>query len=261
MTQDQTASLLSIVRFPVKGLTPQKLEATQLTPDQPIAGDRRFALAHGGSAFDPAAPAFQKKANFLTWIRNPPLAALDCSYDATGTRITIAKAGKVLVQDADLASPLSRPAVEKVVFDHIGPEATRGSVKLAEAPGAWFADVPDPFISIQNTATLLELGRKLGNASPLDYRRLRGNLLVDGFPAWAEMKWVGSKIQIGETVLQVEAVIGRCAATHVNPDTGVPDSDLVGLLNRDYGHNKCGVYARVIEGGTIRPGDRVGRIY
>ncbi|MCW0233123.1 MAG: MOSC domain-containing protein [Ferrovibrio sp.] len=261
MTQDQTASLLSIVRFPVKGLTPQKLDAAPLTPDQPIPGDRRFALAHGGSAFDATAPAFQKKAHFLTWIRNPPLAALECSFDAGGTRITIAKAGRVLVQDADLAAPISRPAIEKVVLDHLGPDVTRGSVKVAEAPGAWFADVPDPYLSIQNTATLLELGRRLGNAAPLDYRRLRGNLLVDGFPAWAEMKWVGSKLQIGETVLQVEAVIGRCAATHVNPDTGVPDSDLVGLLNRDYDHNKCGVYARVIQGGTIRPGDRVGRIY
>jgi uncharacterized protein YcbX len=261
MTQDQTASLLSIVRFPVKGLTPQKLDAASLTPDQPIAGDRRFALAHGGSAFDAAAPAFQKKAHFLTWIRNPPLAALDCSFDAGGTRITIAKAGRVLVQDADLTSPISRPAIEKVVLDHIGDEAARGSVHVAEAPGAWFADVPDPYISIQNTATLLELGRKLGQTAPLDYRRLRGNLLVEGFAAWGEMKWVGAKIQIGETVLQVEAVIGRCAATHVNPDTGVPDSDLVGLLNRDYGHNKCGVYARVIQGGTIKPGDRVGRMY
>lgn len=261
MTQDQTASLLSIIRFPVKGLSPQKLDSAQLTPNQPLAGDRRFALAHGSSAFDAAAPAFQKKAHFLTWIRNPPLAALDCSFDASGTRITIAKDGKTLVQDADLTSPLSRPAVEQVVLDHIGAEGTRGSVKVAEAPGAWFADVPDPFLSIQNTATLLELGRKLGQSAALDYRRLRGNLLVDGFPAWAEMKWIGARLQIGETVLEVAEVIGRCAATHVNPDTGIPDSDLVGTLQNTYGHNKCGVYARVVEGGTIRPGDRVGRIY
>jgi uncharacterized protein YcbX len=260
MTRDATASLLSIVRFPVKGLTPQKLETIQLTPDQPIPGDRRFALAHGSSAFDAAAPVFQKKAHFLTWIRNPPLAALDCTFDATGSRISIAKDGKVLVTDADLTSAISRQDVERVVLDHIGSEAARGSVRVAEAPGAWFADVPDPYISIQNTATLLELGRKLGQTGPLDYRRLRGNLLVTGFNAWDEMKWVGAQIQIGETVLQVEAVIGRCAATHVQPDTGVPDIDVVGMLNRDYGHNKCGVYARVVEGGSIKLGDSVGRL-
>lgn len=261
MTRDATASLLSIRRFPVKGLTPQILDEAQLTPDQPIAGDRRFALAHGASAFDMTAPAFQKKAHFLTWIRNPPLAALDCSFDATGSRISIAKGGKMLVKDADLTSPVSAMEVEKTVLAHLGEEATRGSVRVAEAPGAWFADVPDPYLSIQNSATLLELGRKLGQAAPLDHRRLRGNLLVTGFGAWDEMKWVGSKIQIGAAVLQVEAVIGRCAATHVDPDTGLQDIDLVGLLNRDYGHNKCGVYARVIQGGVIRPGDSVGRIF
>lgn len=260
MTMDLDATLLSITRFPVKGLTPQPLDEAQLTPDQPIANDRRFALAHGSSAFNADAPAFQKKAHFLTWIRNPPLAALDCSFDAGGTKITIRKDGKVLVQDADLTSPLSRPAIEKVVLEHIGPEGTRGSVKVAEAPGAWFADVPDPYISIQNTATLAELGRKQGLTGPLDYRRLRANLVIGGFPAWEEMQWVSSEIEIGETVLAVEAVIGRCAATHVNPDTGIPDGNLVGTLNSTYGHNKCGIYARVVKGGRIKPGDRVGRI-
>ena len=260
MTMDLDASLLSITRFPVKGLTPQPLDAAQLTPDRPIANDRRFALAHGGSAFDAAAPAFQKKAHFLTWIRNPPLAALDCSFDADGTRITIRKDGRLLVQDADLTSPLSRPAIEKVVLDHIGAEGTRGSVKVAEAPNAWFADVPAPYLSIQNTSTLAELGRKLGQTEPLDSRRLRANLVIGGFPAWEEMQWVGAQIEIGETVLAVEAVIGRCLATHVNPDSGVQDTDVVGTLNGVYGHNKCGVYARVVKGGRIRPGDRVGRI-
>ena len=260
MTMDLDATLLSITRFPVKGLTPQPLADAQLIPDQPIANDRRFALAHGGSAFDAAAPAFQKKAHFLTWIRNPPLAALDCSFDAEGTKITIKKDGKLLLQEADLTSPLSRQDVERVVLAHIGPEGTRGSVKVAEAPNAWFADVPAPYVSIQNTATLAELGRKLGQTGPLDYRRLRANLVIGGFPAWAELQWVGSQIEIGDTVLAVEAVIGRCAATHVNPDSGIPDTDVVGTLNGTYGHNKCGVYARVVKGGRIRPGDRVGRV-
>lgn len=260
MTMDLDATLLSITRFPVKGLTPQPLDEAQLAPDQPIVNDRRFALAHGGSAFDFDAPAFQKKAHFLTWVRNPPLAALDCSFDADGTRITIRKDGKLLVQEADLTSPLSRQDVERVVLDHIGAEGTRGSVKVAEAPGAWFADVPAPYISIQNTATLAELGRKLKQTEPLDHRRLRANLVIGGFPAWAELQWVGSQLEIGEAVLQVEAIIGRCPATHVNPDSGLQDTDVLGMLNGTYGHNKCGVYARVVKGGRIRPGDRVGRV-
>src|SRR3546814_18634704 len=85
-----STSLLRIARYPVKGLTGQPLDHATLTAGQPLAGDRRFALAHGSSAFDPAAPAFQKKAHFLTWVRNPHLASLHCGFDAGGTRITVA---------------------------------------------------------------------------------------------------------------------------------------------------------------------------
>src|SRR3546814_17196307 len=49
-------------------------------------------------------------------------------------------------------------------------------------------------------------------------------------------------------------------ATHVNPDTAEVDEDVVGTLHRVWGHNKCVVYARVVEGGEIRPGDaEIGR--
>ncbi|WP_341704789.1 MOSC domain-containing protein [Ferrovibrio sp.] len=256
MTRDNR--LLQIARYPVKGLTAQPLDEAALTPDQPIAGDRRFALAHGGSAFDPAAPAFQKKAHFLTWVRNPALAALDCRFDAGGTKISISRDGIEMVRDADLASPLSRGAVEQAVLQHMG-EAARGSVRIAEAPGVWFADVPPPYLSIQNTATLATIAARLGQPG-FDWRRLRGNLLVDGPEPWAELGWTGAELQIGEAVLKVEEIIGRCAATHVHPDTGLQDTDVLGALRDGWGHNKCGVYARVVKGGRIRTGDRVMRV-
>jgi len=258
------ASLLRIARYPVKGLTGQPLDHATLIPSQPLAGDRRFALAHGASAFDPAAPAFQKKAHFLTWVRNPKLASLHCGFDAGGTRITVAdpepETSDNGIDDADLTTPQGRAALEALVLRTLTEAETRGRVSVAEAAGVWFTDVPPPYLSIQNAATLAEIGRNLGpvhGGAPLDWRRLRGNLLIDGFPAWAEMGWVGRRLKIGESVLEVAEIIGRCAATHVNPDTAEVDEDVVGTLNRVYGHNKCGVYARVIEGGEIRPGDAV----
>lgn len=256
-------TLLKIARFPVKGLTAQPLDHAVLAVDRPIEGDRRFALAHGSSAFDPAAPAWQKKAHFLNWARNPRVAALHCSFDSTGTRITVADPDPETsddgIDDADLTTPAGRAALEALVLRMMEDRDTRGAVHIAEAPGAWFADVPPPYLSIQNTATLADIGRHLGPAhagNPLDWRRLRANLLVDGFPAWAEMDWTGRRLRIGNAVLQVEEVIGRCPATHVNPDTAEVDENVVGTLNDRYGHNKCGVYARVIEAGEIRPGNR-----
>ena len=258
------ATLLRIARYPVKGLTGQPLDHATLVPGQPLAGDRRFALAHGSSAFDAAAPAYQKKAHFLTWVRNPHLASLHCGFDAGGTRITVAdpepETSDDGIDDADLATPQGRAALEALVARTLTAAETRGRVTVAEAPGVWFSDVPPPYLSVQNTATLAEIGRNLGPAhagAPLDWRRMRGNLLVDGFAPWAEMGWVGRRLQVGDAILEVAEIIGRCAATHVNPDTAEVDEDVVGTLNHVWGHNKCGVYVRVVQGGEIRPGDRV----
>ncbi|MGI9393180.1 MAG: hypothetical protein ACR2OY_00900 [Boseongicola sp.] len=48
----------------------------------------------------------------------------------------------------------------------------------------------------------------------------------------------------------------RCKATMANPDTGRRDLDTLGLLD-DLGHQEFGVYAEVIEGGTLSVGDAV----
>lgn len=259
-------TVIALARFPVKGLTAQPLDQVTLQPDRPITGDRRFALAHGAAAnLDGANPAWARKANFLTWVRNPRLAQLDCRFDADGTRVSISHNGRALVREADLTSPLSRGAVEQAVLAHLGPDETRGSVRVVDGGAVWFADVPQAFVSIQNAATLRDIGSRLddgmGGGAPLDWRRLRGNLLVDGLDAWVEQGWVAATLRIGGATLKVEEIIGRCGATHVNPDSGIQDADVLGALHRAWGHNQCGVYARVIAGGVVRPGDRLERVY
>lgn len=262
MSHAAPASIARIARYPVKGLTAQPLEQALLAPDQPIAGDRRFALAHGASAFDPEHPVYQKKAHFLTWVRNPRLAALHCSFDPSGTRITVAdpepETSDDGIDNADLTTAAGRAALEELVQRMLGEAETRGSVRVAEAPGVWFSDKQPPYISLQNVATMVDLGHHLGPThgdAPADWRRFRANLLLDSFPAWSELGWIGKRLQIGEAVLEVAEVIGRCAATHVNPDTAELDEDILAALRRQYGHTQCGVYARVIKGGMIRLGD------
>jgi uncharacterized protein YcbX len=50
--------------------------------------------------------------------------------------------------------------------------------------------------------------------------------------------------------------ITRCVATHVDPDTGEKDIDVVRSLFEGFGHTLLGVYARVLRGGRVRLGDR-----
>jgi uncharacterized protein YcbX len=45
--------------------------------------------------------------------------------------------------------------------------------------------------------------------------------------------------------------IVRCLATTANPDTGLRDADTLSALNALSGHQDFGLYARVIEPGTL----------
>ena len=57
--------------------------------------------------------------------------------------------------------------------------------------------------------------------------------------------------------LKIVKRIVRCAATEVDPDTGIRDLQIPRTLMQTYGHGDCGIYGEVIEGGTIAVGDTV----
>jgi uncharacterized protein YcbX len=111
-------------------------------------------------------------------------------------------------------------------------------------------------VSIINLASVAELENAAGQ--PLNPLRFRGNLHVSGWPAWREFDLLGSKIAIGPKArLKVVKRIVRCAATEVDPDTAIRDVLVPRLLMKNYDHADCGIYAEVIEGGEIAPGDRI----
>jgi hypothetical protein len=83
-----------------------------------------------------------------------------------------------------------------------------------------------------------------------------------GLPAFEEFKWVGREVRIGHTVrLAVLKRTVRCTATHVDAlhGTGKTDMDPPQLLRKHFPEHGeyLGVYAQVLCGGTIRPGDAV----
>ncbi|MDB5549462.1 MAG: molybdenum cofactor sulfurase, partial [Tardiphaga sp.] len=44
-----SATIASIYRYPVKGLTPERLDRVALTPGQTLPADRRYAIENGDS--------------------------------------------------------------------------------------------------------------------------------------------------------------------------------------------------------------------
>jgi len=246
-------TLNEIRRYPVKGLNGEALDHTMLAPGEGIPHDRRFALAHAASQFDRGNPEWMPKRNFLQLMRDERLALLDARFDPETGMLTMFRDGRQVAR-GDITQPLGRALVEQFLQAFI-PPGPRGNPHFVEVPGRMLSDVPDKYVSILNLASVKDIERVA--RSPVDPRRFRGNLHLDGLPAWAEMPWVGKEIAIGDVRLEVVEITGRCAATEVNPDSGERDLHMLKVLQQGFGHTKCGIYARVTVGGTIRRGDAV----
>ena len=79
----------SIYRYPIKGLSPEPLPRVKLAPRQTIPGDRLYAIENGPSGFNPDAPAYLPKTQFLMLMRNERLAALHTAFDDDTHTLTV----------------------------------------------------------------------------------------------------------------------------------------------------------------------------
>ena len=250
---EQQARIVGLYRYPVKGLTPEPLERVTLSPGATFPLDRAWAIENGPTGFDPAAPKYLPKIRFLMLMRNERLAALDTRLDDATTTLTIRRDG-VVVAAGRLDTADGRAAIE-AFFDAYEADELRGPAKVLHAPGFSFSDVAAKVVSLINLESVRDLGSRIGaEVHPL---RFRGNMLVEGLPAWSELGLEGRRITAGGVVFEGHKRIVRCAATNVNPDSAARDMELPRALHDAYGHSDCGLYLRVVEGGETRVGDPV----
>jgi uncharacterized protein YcbX len=253
------ATVDALYRYPVKGLTPERLELIELKAGEYFPGDRMFAIENGASGFDPEAPAFQPKIKFLMLMRNERLAALDARYEDETSTLVIRHEDAEAVR-GDLKTPEGRAAIE-AFFQRFVRYELRGAPRVLEAPAGFrFVDTTEGYVSLINLASCRALGDMLGAA--VDPLRFRANLYLEGLEAWEEFELVGHTIQVGNNVrLKVSDRIVRCAATNVDPVTAKRDLEVPGTLMRNFGHMQCGIFAEILEGGLIAEGDQVRLIY
>jgi len=248
-----TASIQSIYRYPVKGLSPERMAQVSLTPGQTLPADRAYAIENGPSGFDPKAPQYFPKQRFLMLMRNERLAALDTRYDVEGHTLSISLNGTEAAR-GDLRTPEGRAAIEEF-FARYSADELRGAPKILQGNGHSFSDVAAKVVSIINLASVAAVENAVG--APVDPLRFRGNLHVEGWPAWREFDLLGQTLAIGDVRLKVVKRIVRCAATNVEPLTGIRDLEIPKTLMQTFGHMDCGVYAEVTAGGAINAGDAI----
>jgi uncharacterized protein YcbX len=247
------AYIQAIYRYPVKGLSAQALPRTRLAVGETLPADRLYAIENGPCGFDPAAPAYFPKQRFLMLMRNGRLAALRTDFDEASHTLTVRCEGREAAQ-GDLRTSAGRAAIE-AFFARYCADELRGPPRILYGAGHSFSDVAKKVVSIINLASVAAVESAAG--APVSPLRFRANVYLRGWPAWREFDLLGREIVAGSARLRVVKRITRCAATEVDPDTGIRDLPVPRTIMNAFGHTDCGVYAEVTAPGEIAVGDCV----
>jgi len=243
-----TASLAQIWRHPIKAIGRESLEEVHLSPGQWLPFDRLWAVAHERSKL--GGGGWEKKVNFLRGVTDPALMAVTCSFDEEQNTLTMVHPTAGALTFDPEQDPTQFLTWVKGIWSSDLPTATG----LYRASRAHLTDVPDAWVSIASLSSNRALGQRMGMEMSPD--RWRANFWLEGTAPWAEKEWVGQTLRIGDATLKVACEITRCKATMANPETGQRDADILGALD-DLGHQEFGLYAEVINGGSVRIGDAV----
>lgn len=181
--------------------------------------------------------------------------------------------GSVVKDEVELGAPVEttfygRPVLGRVVR---GPWAEALSVFVgmpltlvkADEPGGGLDRGPGAGVSLVSTAALDALARAAGVDGPVDGRRFRMTLGVDGVAAHAEDGWLGRSVAVGGAVVVPHGNVGRCRVTTLDPDTGQRDLDTLGAIENYRGEVETteplpfGVWCEVVEPGRVLVGDPV----
>ncbi len=277
--------IAQLFRYPVKSLLGETLtEATLSTTG--IPGDRAWAVrdakgTKGGKKFPQLMSA---RARLLgtpsTHNPSPPVVIelpdgrsaastsngmnplLSDYLDAPVTLWPIVDAANLAHyrRQAMSGEPSAQEAALRAVFGRLAheplPDFSQFPAELIEhesPPGTYFDAYP---LLLLSRASLDSLAR-LAPASNYDVQRFRPNILLDELAGdFPENQWVGNLCQIGEVELRIEMACPRCImTTHAFGELPKDPRIMRALVAHNNGN--LGVYASIVRGGKIKPGDAV----
>ncbi|MEA2911768.1 MAG: uncharacterized protein QOJ15_3849 [Bradyrhizobium sp.] len=267
--QNELGSVVSLWRYPVKSMTGEELNATEVT-ERGLLGDRAYALVDNSDAKVATAKnprKWPRLFDFRATVIEPARAAAK----VPPVRIALPDGTTVTSDQGDLNQILSKALNREVTLG----AAQRGAVNAEEywpdmdgldhrdtvtdftLPEETFFDVA--MVHLLTTATLDRL-RELYPQGRFEVRRFRPNIVVQlgsSEKSFAENAWVGHTLAIGTAVrLKITSPCGRCVMTTLAQGDLPKDP---GILRTAAQHNQVnvGVYAAVERGGTIRRGDPI----
>jgi uncharacterized protein YcbX len=270
--QTRAGSVVALWRYPVKSMMGEELNSSAIT-DRGLLGDREFAVVDRATGKVGGAKNPKKWGNFFdfraSFVEPPKLGGR-----ISPVRITLPD-GEVVSNDRpDLEHILSRAFGRDIAFvearaeemtagvaeqywpDMAGLEY-RDTVTDFEMPAGTFFD--SAVVHLLTTSTVDRL-RELYPQGRFEARRFRPNIVVSAgnqSAGFVENDWIGRTVVIGDTVrLAITKPCHRCVMITL-PQGDLPKDS--GILRTAAQHNdlNVGVYASVVNGGTVRRGDAV----
>jgi uncharacterized protein YcbX len=232
-------TVTSLHRWPVKSLGGEPASALRLDP-RGVAGDRAHALFDTFKAA-PRRLTIRQAAAMLRWTASyadHPGDAVDPG-DVPLPRVVAPDGAAFAWDDPRLPPALSADLGREVTLRrHLGLMQDLGNTVL-----------------VTTQATLTAVAADLGR--PMDLRRFRTNihLELDAAP-YAEERWQGRRLRVGDAELQLLHPCVRCVIPTRDPDTTAKDPGLLRWLTREHG-GLFGINARVRGSSRIAVGDPV----
>ena len=226
-------------------------------------------LEHNGVAEDRRFYLVDEAGRLVDGLVAGPIVQVEARTDPEATTLRLAfPDGTVVEDEVRLGEPIQTPIYSRTASGHVveGPwaAALQGicgrpvRVVRCDQVGGTRSGHPATLVT---DGSLAELGRRLG-APPVDARRFRMLIELDGGTPHEEDTWVGGRVAVGEAILTISAPVPRCAMTTHHPDTGLRDLDTLRAIKEYRGvvegkHIMFGVWGEVERPGTIRVGDEL----
>jgi uncharacterized protein YcbX len=277
----EVGKVASLWRYPVKSMQGEELSETEVT-QHGLLGDRVYGL------IDVAEGKAASAKNPVKW---PTLFGCKAAFAEPPRKGTAPPAVRIALHDGSATDSSARDCHQ------ILSTSLKRTVILAMADGGWMSGVhatlppswsgkaeqywPDmdgldhrnavtdftlprgtffdgAIVHVITTATL----EKLHDAYPkgrFEPQRFRPNILIatpEGTHGFVEQSWIGKTVKIGEVQLTITGPCGRCVMTTLAQGDLPKDN---GILRTAVQQNEgnVGVYAIVVQDGTVKRGDRV----
>jgi uncharacterized protein YcbX len=271
-SQSHVGSVVGLWRYPVKSMMGEELNSSEVT-DRGLLGDRQFAVVDRATGKVGGAKNPRKWGNFFDF-RAAYANAPRLGERVSPVRITLPDGEVVSNDQADLEQILSRAFGRDIAFVEAQAEGMTSGVAEEYWPdmaGLEYRDTVTEFempagtlfdtavVHLLTTSTIDRL-RQLYPQGRFEARRFRPNIVVStdsDDPGFVENDWIGRTLVIGDTVrLAITEPCPRCVMITL-PQGDLPkDSGILRTAARYNGVN-VGVYASVVNGGTIRRSDAV----